>query len=261
MTERLSPHEGIVRTAKRLILPNYDSAVRARESVRDNIAYLRDVYGLTVEMRGQTEEDEQSLAINKLKLIEAGDATRVLRKEISKYPPEFIEQCRVKAIRFVFSLKQGENVIDGVTYPDGTVYVVATPLVNNTIHHELFHASDYNQHSRMNPRLKDFGRVLEYRYWNLVNHNGYVGDKYEGCDSTGFATDYGRMNVYEDRATVAELLMTYPQVATIRAAEDPVLSDKIDRIKTIMRQRSGGRMNLRYFSDLTQGKVREGYWG
>jgi len=262
--------------------------VELRTGLREDLEYLQNVYGLRVEMHRQTPEDQHFVkVIEKLNLREAASAVKIIREEVSKYPKEYIKQCGVKSFRLVKGLwwfDQSDKSLEpvgGLAYRN-TRFVYATyskdriQFCRRIIHHELFHRSDQKKLEDI-ARFPVVGSIIaeEKEYWDddswaSLNPKGvgYLRDRYKQREKhssssrpRGFACFYGTKNEWEDRATIAEELMTDPIGLKIKGEFDPVLQTKIDRLKNIFRKRSKGLLNDHYFQDLENKSVKGGYWG
>lgn len=235
--------------------------------LKDNLAFLRDTYGIRVKLSRGTTGDLETATFKRWTApsIALQDAV-ILRRELVKYPPEFIKFCGITRLRFVQNLSledheywEGSKDVGGLASPSGSVYIAS--YGEDTIHHEIFHRAD-QQSGELNEK--------QQRKWKKLNRlsNPYLYRAYWNMswqDRTklpidGFARGYGRVDVWEDRATVAELLMSDLKKLEQKAEEDEVLANKVKRVVIDLHRWSGGRMNKQYFEDLKAGKVQEGYW-
>jgi hypothetical protein len=276
-----------------------EKIIEVRRQLKGDLKYLKDRYGLRIIMgRLNSQDDPDIVSIKKLSLLEAVTAVRVLREEIIKYPPEYIRYSKVDTVRLVRDLvcqnkrhPKGESLDGLAVYEDHLVYFSTNNGdmldFRDTIHHDLFHmsddeASDLEQEASVisllasiifkSPPLYLLGKQIlsfinflrEYN-WASLNPKGkaaYIGDDYQQLSEPpdGFVSDYGTYDLYEDRSTVAALLMTDIKEALLSAENDDILQKKIIDIMGLFKIRSLGRMDSQYFNDLLQGKVREGYW-
>lgn len=251
--------------------------VNPQRQLREDLRYIQGIYGIKVSMHRIPEEGEgYAQSARKLKLQEAIPAVHALREEISKYSPEFINFCKIKQIRLFESpilLKresdsdEEENIGGFVDYNNRSIYFSmgfdGIPSLVENFHHEVFHMSDERYIlGQPSDKLDKAWRDL-----NETDDKVYLRDDYdrvvedEGDFSyEGFAWVYGRKNEWEDRATMAELLMVKPGEAIDRAKQDHVLDNKLQKIMVLFHERSNGLMDNKYFSDLSLGNVKEGYW-
>lgn len=235
--------------------------------LKDNLEFLRDTYGIRVKLGRGTTGDLGTVTFKRWTApsIALQDAI-ILRRELIKYPPEFIKFCGITRLRFVQNLSledheywEGSKGVGGLASPSGPVYIAS--YGEDTIHHEIFHRAD-QQSGELNKKkqrkwkkLNRFSNPYLYRtYWDMSWQDR------SKLSIDGFARGYGRVDVWEDRATIAELLMSDLQKLEKRTEEDEVLANKVKRVAIDLSHWSGGRMSEQYFEDLRAGKVQEGYW-
>ncbi len=243
-------------------------------------------------MRRHTRADEAELThLEKLDLLEAAASLPPLRHELAKYPHAFLTFCQLRRLRLVKTLQAREPSLQGFVcyagrtfYQDRSIYLATSGQglysLQATLHHELFHLSDSTQlqrdlqdntsrlaHRRLAPAIYQAIYDWEWSQLNPQGEQAYVGEGYfthltqaEENDLPGFAFAAGTIDPWEDRATIAALLMAAPVAALSKAQHDPVFHAKLTRIKRFYQQRSSGQMDERYFADLDAGKVTEGYW-
>ncbi|HZU01270.1 MAG TPA: hypothetical protein VFA10_16490 [Ktedonobacteraceae bacterium] len=146
------------------------------------------------------------------------------------------------------------------------------------MHHELFHLSDIEQIQRnlqvgrlCHPRrtLVIYQRIYdsECEELNPQGEKAYIGSavfapsgQEQANDLEGFVLAIGKIDAWEDRATIAGALMADPKAAYEKAQQDKIVDAKLKRIMTFYKERSSGKMDESYFADLVAGKVTEGYW-
>ncbi len=247
-----------------------------RPLLRD-LNYLRIVYGLEVGLKGKDPYDHHDARFGGLYLAEAGEAVQVLKEEIRKYPPEYIKEMGIPRLRTVVNLKIPSRGSKPRLVDCSGMVIMETrqlywspdfrdePFSRKSIHHELEHdreASDvffgrktscYDAWSKFHEGDKDV-------YIGGASYDDMSNEDLKALDSIGFARVYGRVDEGEDRATIAELLMTDPVGAFNRVSKDSLLNAKIEYLKADYYLRSRGRMNDWYFEDLAEGRIGEGYW-
>lgn len=256
----------------------------AMRQVRTDLRFLRDMYGLRLEMDRRTPADDSNIVpVEKLSLLEAIPAVRAVREEIAKYPPEYIENCDIKRLRLVKGISEKKetvlpgNEVIGIAVQDKQYVYLSyrdqdINVLRITVHHELFHRGDQHTYERAERSLVDNGNrhrqqlkvVFFDRGWANLNPNGewaYLYDDYTLAPGEshydvvkGFARRYGKMDEMEDRATIAEQMMMDPTQLLARAATDNVLQRKINRMYKIFSERSGGKMDQNYFLSLSNSK-------
>lgn len=235
--------------------------------LKDNLPLLRDAYGIRIRLgRGLTGDLETVTFKRWTTPSIALEDVSILRRELAKYPPEFIRFCGITQFRFVQNLSledheywEGSKDVGGLASSRGPVYIAS--YGENTIHHEIFHRADQqsgelnDKKQRKWKKLNRLSNPYLYRaYWDMSEEDQ------SKLPVSGFARRYGRVDIWEDRATVAELIMSNLGKLEQRTEEDEVLANKTKRITIDLYRWSGGRMNEQYFEDLKAGKVQEGYW-
>lgn len=235
--------------------------------LRDNLKFLKDYYGVHIRLGRGSNGDLGNVNFKRWTTpsIALEDVT-ILRRELAKYPPEFIQFCGITQLRFVQDLSlenhkywDGSKSVGGLASSRGSVYIASYGA--DTIHHEIFHRAD-QQSEELNEkkqrkwkRLNRLSNPYLYRsYWDMTRQDR------RKLPIDGFAKTYGRVDVWEDRATVAELLMSDLEKAEDYVEKDEVLANKAKRVIIDLYRWSRGKMNEQYFEDLKEGKVKEGYW-
>ncbi|HWU86431.1 MAG TPA: hypothetical protein VN253_04125 [Kofleriaceae bacterium] len=105
-----------------------------------------------------------------------------------------------------------------------------------TLHHEIFHLFDYAA-----PRDGDHERDPA---WERLNPRTFrYGPKPSSETEAGFINDYAKTALAEDKASVFEYLMSYPDELCARALDDPLLMGKarllLERIEAAVPQNLG----------------------
>ena len=140
------------------------------------------------------------------------DLLRRMDDVFSVYPPEFFSRFTKRhyfdGLRFLLTdqILQDEKRFDGVqSVHTGflDVYLAKDDAKERAIHHEIWHAMDYRIRCDDPHAFDD---------WDLLNPEGfaYTGDFTASRNKEPedwFASEYGRIDEYEDRATVFEALM------------------------------------------------------
>jgi hypothetical protein len=257
--------------------PLFREGVLAREQLRDDLSFIYDNYGIRVQMGKQTDQDITNYVIpSKLNLFEAVPMVQIIREEITKYPLVYIQHYDIERFRLVKELKNLRSKEDvetvGLAIEDSKqVYVGFNndlKFFRQTFHHEVFHRGDQvmMEQAKRLPQPYQHPATLKVTFfnrdWANLNPTGeyaYFYNRYKPRKGQlnyepikGFAVRYGKMDEMEDRATIAEYLMTDPQTLFKRATNDAVLRKKINKIIQIFSERSNGIMNLDYFQALAQ---------
>ncbi len=216
-------------------------AKKARVRLREDLADLREGYGVHLKMGREGRFDaDTSITLKKLGLLSAVFPVKAVREEFNKYSPEYIRALNIGRLRLGKNLwtigRNGKlSELGGATVKkNGDVYLSSyggIKELRKSIHHELWHRHDQVQ------------KLSTYRDWAGLNPDGatvYLRFRYNFEDEDhdvkvpGFAIRYGMMNEQEDRATIAEELMTNARDLLGRTKNDPVLGAKVARIMTDM---------------------------
>lgn len=186
----------------------------------------------------------------------------LLYNEISKYPKSYFKKVGIKSFAFVKNLKEPflKRELAGLSVPEKNVIFFDMTNINTkeffpgTFHHELMHIFDFNL---------DYDDVVDNNnYWDILNESGdYVGeDKISGNETLyatnnytvrGFATGYGKTEIFEDRAEVYRFLMnaTDYKYAIYKSRNDIQFSKKLERIKSQVKKYAP-EMNDEYFKSI-----------
>lgn len=272
--------------------------------VRKSIEGIRDRFGVRVDMSGINNDDiENGIAsVEELTLPEAQHALKILQEELAKYPPSYIKFCNINKIRLVKGVmyhsenEEGQIEVDrgygraprekpliylsteqrklGKYLPGVLQHVNPGAWENHyrvSIHHELFHKSDEAEQGR----FRDWANNDRWAVLNTHNYDAYIGypgleDKngppalYMVGEHDGFARGYGASSPEEDRATIAEAIMVYPEYIKYRMLRDEVFYKKCLAVLESFHSRSEARMGRDFFDDVfdarRKSKIDETYW-
>ena len=244
-------------------------------SISNNLSFLRLVYGLEISAVDTDLSDPSDLGSYGLYQGHMWAYLQVLRQEVGIYPPNFIRKYLNK-VRITRGLTMPHP-----KHPDsdslriklyGRVYPHATYLnpdfrnesaTRETVHHETEHCVTLGEKWLENE--EDLERWTQY---NILGNEAYIEDRYwdltpeekSKLDTTGFMSPYGRKTQLEDRATIAQKLMTNPVYTHQRASTDHGLSKKVNHLKENYYVWSDGLIDGQFYEDLADGKVDENYW-
>jgi hypothetical protein len=173
------------------------------------------------------------------------DFAAVLADELAIYPRALMERSRLKRIVLASGLAFNGQLRGAVPdYGGDALYFDVTrgshslPYRRAAIHHEFYHVLDY----------RDDGEVYRDETWSALNPPGFrygpgginVQDDAFGFflvdDAPGFLTRYATSGVEEDKAEVFSRMIVAPREVARRAAADPVLARKVERMKTLMKK-------------------------
>jgi hypothetical protein len=262
-------HHGIaVKSPEEKTRPDIPDKHETFYRLLEDIRHIRQRYGIRVRVGRSTVNDIKDLSFVRFTTPHlAGYDTKDFRSILGLYPPQFIRFCRINQARLLKELSdkkhpycRGEKNIDGFASSNGPIYIVGT-YYEEIVHHEIFHRADQESGELEGVKEDNWDDLnmkempyLYGKYWDLTE------EEERGVTYRGFARLYGRVDVWEDRATVAEMLMSNPQEAEKRIAEDPILLAKTSLIKRDLYRWSGGRVDEKYWQDLYNGSVDESYW-
>jgi hypothetical protein len=154
---------------------------------------------------------------------------RTLATTLLAYPHSFLRAARIERIALCRKLVDDA---DGETaeHVAGLAESAARRLMVNldprdlahadaTLHHEIFHLFDH--------ATAPGGDHQRDAAWERINPRGFrYGDAASSTTDAGFVNDYARTNAAEDKASVFEYLMSYPDELCARGADDPRLLAK-----------------------------------
>ena len=175
----------------------------------------------------------------------------ILSSELALYPVNILERCKIRRIVLCSKLRCDGEVAMGCVTPDCLAanglfidgeysspftYLEHLKTSEHVIHHELFHAIDYQLYFGLTdqdwPKLNDpsFEYIGNIRPIYIQGSPGYSDYK------PGFASAYGMSHAHEDKAEVyARLIMSYSYMKS-RVQKDLVLKRKVERIKELLLQ-------------------------
>jgi len=227
-----------------------------------------------------------------LNAIEKRDGIMLLFLAVSVYPPEYIKNIGLEKIVLVNDLriakfsnlpKDSQKSVAGFTDAQNNFYISFSAgtiggwlndfMVNEGIHHELYHLANY----------KEDGNVYIDRDWFNLNPDGENDyDIYRSSDGklhrgeipgeivadkikrrarhVGFSETYGMTDIAEDKATIAEALITHNTEIMEKCSKDKILAEKVKRIKADYYKWTQGKFNNAFWNDLENGKIKADYW-
>lgn len=165
----------------------------------------------------------------------------ILYREFRKYPREAFACARIENVVFTSRLAVRGQRRAAVPARSGRALLLDPSPTSSrpeylarVLHHEFFHSFDQadstldqsnDQWRALNPASFRYGPGGQIAYSVPGN---YIGLR---RPSDGFITLYATTGVAEDRAEVFSTLMVMPASVQERAAEDPVLGQKVDLIR------------------------------
>jgi hypothetical protein len=171
---------------------------------------------------------------------------RTLAETLLEYPHSFLRVAKIEKIALCGKLA-GDRTLDDDQRVAGLAEGAARRLMvslatsdrarpDAILHHEIFHLFDYAA-----PREGDHDHDPA---WERLNPRTF---RYSAKPSSelepGFITDYAKTALAEDKASVFEYLMSYPDELCARADDDPLLRSKalllLERIEAAVPQNLG----------------------
>jgi hypothetical protein len=154
---------------------------------------------------------------------------RTLATTLLAYPHSFLRVARIEKIALCRKLVDevsGETSDHVAGLAEGTGRRLMVNLDQRdlarpdaTLHHEIFHLFDQATAPR--------GDHQHDSEWEHINPRSFhYGDAASSTIAAGFVNDYAKTNPAEDKASVFEYLMSYPDELCSRGADDPLLLAK-----------------------------------
>ena len=195
-------------------------------------------------------------------------------KALIVYPRDFFVKNGVRDVHF--SYLKGLGALGAYNMKTGRIHIesdVDNRRKDSVFHHEVYHKLDFGT-DQGNEFRKEWdekfprGSTLKSLLFSVLkkempNFQYYVGKKwYKGSEYVrGFARDYGRHSPKEDRATVAQMILSDPErLNNILNTQDQTLKEKIKYIMSFYNKMSGGKMDSTFWADYAMGKVDANYW-
>jgi len=156
-------------------------------------------------------------------------ALRTLATTLLAYPHSFLRVARIERIALCRQLVD-EGDRDSSEHVAGLAEGTGRRLMVNldyrdldhpdaTLHHEIFHLFDQ--------ATAPGGDHRHDTEWERINPRSFhYGDPDSSTIAAGFVNDYAKTNPAEDKASVFEYVMSYPDELCARAADDPLLLAK-----------------------------------
>ena len=165
-----------------------------------------------------------------------------LDRLIRRYPTTFITNTRLQKIFIASSFQSSDphsfKHLGGFKSNEDFAIHISFVHLKKSFDHELYHQAMQ--------RYDDTDqRAALRKEWDQL-YNAHHADK----QSHGFARDYGRENIAEDQATVAEELMKNYHHLMRRTIHDHVLAQKVTLVKTAYKKLSDGRIDDEFFENL-----------
>jgi hypothetical protein len=248
------------------------------DQILSDIRFIRDRYGIRPTMHDLNSKDQPGVKAEQMDFKDAVEAVKIFREELTKYPPKMIRDSGINQFRIMKNLNinggSPSEIILGVAFEPGEIYVAngdRSLSYRQTIHHEFWHRFDYQRYELKGkvPFLKWVDDIRDARIdlkWEGVCKKygmSYTGNDWRSLPNTrpeGFINEYSTTSSKEDRASIAQLLMTQPGDLASLCQNDKLLAEKVRMLKKLYFKDSKSKMNKHYFKDLADGKVDEEYW-
>lgn len=246
--------------------------------ILSDMRFIRERYGIRPQMHDINRNDQPGIVAERMEFKDAVRAVEIFREELGKYPPEMIRNSDISQFRIMEKLSVGATSLSvitlGVTYESGEMYVANGDddlTYRETIHHEIWHRFDYERYESKDTStflqwLDDVRDAAIDKDWENLHEEGekaYVGDDWNSMTEErpkGFVNKYGRKSPKEDRASIAQMLMTRPKELAKLCEEDELLNIKVNMLKELYFKDSDEVMDDDYFQALLNGEVNEKYW-
>lgn len=248
------------------------------DQILTDIRFIRDRYGIRPKMHDLNSKDQPGVNAEQMDFTEAVEAVQIFREELAKYPPEMIKGSGINQFRIMKNLNINGGspsvIFLGAAFEPGEIYVAngdKSLSYRQTIHHEIWHRFDYQRYELKDkvPFLKWVDDIrdahIDLKWEDVCKKYGiaYTGDDWKSLPVTrpeGFINQYSTTSSKEDRASIAQLLMTKPAYLASLCESDKLLAEKVRMLKKLYFKDSKGKMNKHFFKDLADGKVGEDYW-
>jgi len=168
-------------------------------------------------------------------------AFKKVKKELEFYPFSFIKNINLASILvsayFYKKTDFGTTILWGFeTHFDNNIYL-AIRGIEKTFHHELYHqAMDYYNDFEKWEQLRD-KQNLKYLYKDIYKKSNW------------FARNYGKENVAEDQATIAEEIITNYYDLHKRTQKDKILREKVELVLKAYESLSDRKMNKDFWKE------------
>lgn len=174
---------------------------------------------------------------------ELADFAKTVGEVMKEYPPAFAQKLKLWKFALAESPPAKGRGWMGLTDPQAvTIHVNINTAVTGpddwrvALHHELFHLIDH----------QDDGEVAPDHPWRKLNRPGflYTYNKDVPCDPitassgvevAGFVNAYATTGVEEDKAVTFANMMVFFDKVEERAARDPIVMAKMERIRRVTR--------------------------
>lgn len=242
------------------------------EGIRETREFIERVYGVRV-LFGE-ERDAESYSLGGLTAYEGRSALTAFLLALYKYPPDFFKTNPLPPVRI------GKDVVlnpppegmKGVTDPTtqdtdllGFTAFDSEQIVleyrenyeefEPTVHHEIYHLLRNRYPNGIEERDRAWTELHEAAGAGPYRGEGWHLKPLDERLSSILASGYGAASIHEDRATMAEALLStrfhYQLVNRVTTLEDPLLSkilaEEIEMIKQDYKDWSGGLMDEAYW--------------
>lgn len=197
-------------------------------------------------------------------------------KALIVYPRDFFVNNGVRDVHFTSLWR--ENANGDYDEKTGVIRIETDPdnlRKDSVFHHEVYHRLDLGT-SKGKEFRKEWeekfprGSVLKLLLFKVLkreipNFQKYIGNRYKTGGEFdriwGFASRYGQHSPKEDRATVAEMILSEPErLNSLLKTEDVTLKGKVQYMMSFYNKMSRGKMDSVFWADYAMGKVDSNYW-
>jgi len=224
------------------------------------------------------ETDEEIIKAYGINFVTDGSWNlHLIIKALIVYPRDFFQGTNtVKEVRFCNLRRQ--NVWGDYDVKLDEIRIetdIDNRRKDSIFHHEYYHKLDLGtgkgiefrkQWEEKFPRRSTL-KLLLYRVLRkeIPNFQKYIGKRYKTGGEFdriwGFASRYGQHSAKEDRATVAQMILSEPErLNSLLKTEDVTLKEKVQYMMSFYNKMSRGKMDSIFWADFAEGKVDANYW-
>jgi hypothetical protein len=199
---------------------------------------LRDHYGIHfyVPKTAELNVEHGKLTGTRPTPAQISEAALALRKELARYPSEFIAAIGFQRLVLIEGLKHKGVPASAFAIAPAAAMLATPAMFSNPfgLHHELFHFADYRLLGRppddsawiaLNAPGTRYGSGGRRMVASTTGSYGRLNEPRR--DLPGFVTEYATSAPEEDRADVFAMLLAQPTLSTELAASDPAIAAKM----------------------------------
>jgi hypothetical protein len=241
-----------------------------KDEMRSILERIRVEQGIDIEINtGWIQFDRINFYTKFVPLREIVPFLKETERLLKQYPRSFIRNTGINKIFLVTgftgrnedkaSPQYGHDICPAGLSLGKTVFIRRG---KGLLQHEFQHSADH----RLNYPLDEWARTAHGDNYKTAyggeNAMDSIMGKHDESRPPGFAYAYGKYGgIKEDKATVAEILLTEYNTIMSWAEKEPPLAAKIRMTKELYFKMSDGKMDAKFWEDLSKGaKIDEDYW-